>query len=226
MEINVDRGLYLCWACRTSGSIPLEEQARLAASVGLSRLPQGAGYLSSDIPRGSLALSGSLPEIATLEIARRGFDPEWLVRRYAVSWDSTYSRLFWPAGVGGILRSVLEWAPQKTIGVEPRGIIGQHLLRPGAHVVVTEGDYKAAAIPLPWIGVGIMGTEMTDLQVAALSFVRPASVTVCMDGGFSDAAQGVAEQLALLSPRIVHLPDGKGPDDVLRKDLLRVLEGC
>ncbi len=62
------------------------------------------------------------------------------------------------------MRAIWSWESPKTLTLPPRGLIGQHLLAPGLDVVVTEGDYKAAAIPLPWVGVGIMGTAMTEDQ--------------------------------------------------------------
>ena len=108
------------------------------------------------------------------------------------------------------------WQEPKTLTVAPRGLVGQHLLHRGCRVVVTEGDYKAAAIPLPWIGIGVMGDAITEDQTPILSGFEPEEVVIMLDGGFRRHAERAAERLALLRPRIVDLPDGKGSDDVAR----------
>ena len=70
-----------------------------------------------------------------------------------------------------------------------------------------------------------MGDAITEEQVGLIAFYCPVEVVIMLDGGFRRQAERAAERLALLRPRIVDLPDGKGPDDVARGELYALLGG-
>lgn len=125
--------------------------------------------------------------------------------------------------VGASRRAIWPWEQPKTLTVPPRGLIGQHLLTKGARVVITEGDFKAASIPLPWIGVGVLGDAMSPDQALALQASEPSEVVIMLDGGMRRQAEKIRELLCPLDSRIVDLPLGQGPDDVDRGTLYRVL---
>lgn len=217
MEVNLEKGVFKCWACQKSGSVPAEYRR-----PGTFSFPPGvAGGTPHAAPAHPATLHEWYPDAAMAEIRRRGFDPEWLYDMYGVRW--TGEHLWWPAGRGGILRSIWPWDDPKTKAVAPRDLLGQHRLFPGAHVVVTEGDYKSAAIPLPWIGVGVMGTAITPQQALLLRAANPASVTVMLDGGYEDEAYWLGAALSPVRVLFVTLPKGKGPDDIERVDLHRLL---
>lgn len=220
MEFNASKGVYHCFSCRSGGFAPSEW------GPTLSSLSSRFG----DVPRTEplptpkavvAALRPQLPMLAKQELSRRGFEEAWIVNRYGVRWDG--ERLCWPAGAGWSRRSVLTWERPKTLTVAPKGLIGEHLLTQGCRVVVVEGDWKAAAVPLPWVGVGLMGLEMNDAQKWAILSKNPASVTVMLDGGFVYPAERIREALLPLRANVISLPDGQGPDDIPRRDLVRLL---
>ena len=214
LGLNASKGEWYCWVCAKGGRLNSLEARKLATVIETGPAPE---LFKSRAPL------TALPPHARRFIERRGADPAWLELRYGVRWDG--DRLWFPAGEGASRRAIWPWEAPKTLTVAPRGLIGQHLLRPGALVVVTEGDFKAAAIPLPWVGVGLMGDAMTDEQAAILTGSQPAEVAVMLDGGFVHQARGVAEKIALLRPRVVELPQKAGPDDVPRGLLFRLLGG-
>lgn len=214
LGVNATTGEWNCWVCNRGGRLNPLETRQLATALGA-----GSSPTESREP-GPLT---TLPPLARKAIERRGASPEWLEHRYGVRWDG--ERLWWPAGKGASRRAIWPWESPKTLTVAPRGLIGEHLLKPGALVVVTEGDFKAAAIPLPWVGVGLMGDAMSDAQAETLGASQPAAVIIILDGGFRHQADAVARKIALLSPRVVDLPEKHGPDDVDRGDLFRILGG-
>lgn len=119
------------------------------------------------------------------------------------------------------------WESPKTLTVDVAGrgkaLLGGHLLTPGCRVVLVEGDWKAASIPLPWVGVALLGTKMTDAQRWALLACNPCQVVVCLDGGFDLASIAVQAGLLPFRAQIVSLPKGCGPDDIERSELVRLL---
>lgn len=211
MGINATKGSYYCWVCSKGG--PLGPRALET----LIRIPTEAKSLSP-------STLGPLPDTARRFIERRGLDPKWLEARYLVRWDG--ERLYWPAGQGASRRAIWPWEEPKTLTVSPRGLIGQHLLTKGARVVVTEGDLKAASIPLPWIGVGILGPSMSPDQALAIQSSEPSEVVVMLDGGMRRQAEKILEILCPLPARVVDsFPVGAGPDDVARETLYGLLGG-
>lgn len=210
--INVTKGTYYCWKCSLGGPVDAPILARFSQIQSTPVDPSVPKPLSS------------LPDYARKMVEARGLDPLWLERRYGVRWDG--ERLHWPCGAGSSKRAIWPWDEPKTLTIPPRGLIGQHLLHKGARVVVTEGDFKAASIPLPWVGVGILGDAISDDQAQAIQASEPSEVVVMLDGGMERQARKVAETLCLLAPRIVDsLPAGKGPDDIPRGELYALLGG-
>lgn len=201
-------GRWYCWRCGKGGH-----------TQGVVNIPHSVDAPSGPTEPRSLS---ELPVFARAMMERRGADPAWCESRYRVRWNG--ERLAWPCGAGLSMRAIWSWQSPKTLTVAPRGLIGQHLLTPGAHVVVTEGDFKAASIPLPWVGVGIMGTAMTQDQALVLLNSRPGSITVLLDGGCGAQAQAIRISLAPTPVRVVDsLPVGAGPDDIDRGELTRML---
>ena len=222
MDVNLSKMVYHCWRCGSGGRVPKEwaPEFSLLSSwrESIEALPPAKPIKASNQP---------LPLMAKREIQRRGFEEAWIVNRYKVWWDG--ERLVWPAGEYSCSRrAVLPWEEPKAItdaGPEGKELLGQHLLKPGSHVVLTEGDWKSAAIPLPWVGVGLLGVELTELQKEILLLSNPATVIVCLDGGFNYEAMVVRTKLLPTPGKIVDLPDGKGPDDIPRRDLVQLLRG-
>lgn len=219
MEVNLDRRVYRCWLCHLGGSVPPEWELPVSSYLGRRETTTNE---RDQAPVAEEGLSLKMPLLAQQEIQRRGFEEAWVVHRYGVRWDG--ERLCWPAGAGWSRRSVLPWIAPKALTVRPRGLVGQHLLRPGARLVLCEGDWKAAAIPLPWVGLGLLGTDMTPEQAWSIRTSNPASVAVLLDGGYEDAAAEVVRQLLPLEARVLTgLPFHKGPDDIPRAALVRLL---
>lgn len=219
LEVNSASGLWHCWVCNRGGRLSGEELQRLQATQAL--VVQGDSKHEPTPP--PIILTEAYPPYVQQRIRLRGFDPAWLQRRYKVQWDG--SRLCWPCGQGWSRRAIWPWEEPKTLTVAPRGLIGQHLLFRGCHAVVTEGDWKAAAIPIPWVGTGHMGGGLTAYQVAILATAEPSMVTIMEDGGAEDKIATAQEALALLPHRVVRLPLGCGPDDIPRGDLFALLGG-
>lgn len=97
--------------------------------------------------------------------------------------------------------------------------------QPGLRLVLTEGDWGAASIPLPWIGLGLMGTSLSEEQRWSIATSNPKSVAICLDAGYKEKAVKIREQLLPIPSCIVELPGpvDTGPDDVKRGDLVRLL---
>ena len=216
MEINATSRLYHCFSCHAGGVAPVDWGPALSQLPNLSSRPA-----ASPLATPQSALSVKMPPLALQEIARRRQEVAWIVHRYMVRWDG--ERLSWPAGKGFSRRSVIPWEKPKTLTVPPKGLIGEHLLIPGSRVVVVEGDWKAASIPLPWVGVGLMGTIMSEEQKWTLLTSNPQSITVLLDGGYTYAALKIQEQLLPYRAKVLDLPKDKGPDDIPRRDLVRLL---
>ena len=204
-------GVFYCWRCGKGGRTT-PPVGNISPSPLLPAVSAETSY--------NTELSG-IPLFARKMIERRGFDPVWLESQYRVRWNG--QRLHWPCGAGASLRSIWAWESPKALTVAPRGLIGQHLLHPGAHVIIVEGDYKAAAIPLPWTGVGLMGTAMTADQAQILLGSRPASIGIMLDGGCGEQAQNIRISLAPTPAVVYSLPMNCGPDDIDRGELTRLL---
>lgn len=216
-EINVSTRKHHCWACGYGG-----------VYTGPALLPLFDGPAVPHVAsKPSGPITTDIPATALYSILRRGFDPEYVVTTYDVQWDG--ARLCWPTGTGFARRAIYPWEEPKVLTVGQKGLIGVNRLRTRQHVVLVEGDFKAAAIPAPWIGVGLQGTEITEFQAALLATHEPASVTVMLDHGYdvpSAKVRGVLNVKLPVTTRVTNVPcpaPGPGPDDVPRAALVSAL---
>lgn len=210
MEINHDKGLFSCWSCRYSGKLSSVKTETVKAKKAK---PQEVEF------------STEFPPFAEEAVSRRGFDLAFLRDVYGVRWDG--HRLCFPTGPGTwARRAALSFEQPKVLTTGEKGLIGFHRLGQGQHLVLTEGDYKAASIPGPWIGLGIQGTgPLTARQAGMLQAARPARVLICLDGSWESEALTIKSQLWWAESDIIELPEGKGPDDVERSVLIPLLLG-
>lgn len=210
-EVNLTSRKQHCWSCGYGG---VYKGALVAPGVVVG----GQSSVATE------QITASIPEYAKLYIERRGFDPAYIIETYDVQWDG--SRLCWPTGTGFARRAVTPWDTPKVLTRGVKGLIGVHRLGHGQHVVLVEGDFKAAAIPAPWIGIGIQGTEITEQQVLMLASHTP-KVTIMLDRGYEQQAEHVRCSIlnrVNLQAKVVPCPaPGPGPDDVLRSALVRAL---
>lgn len=220
-EVNTVTREFHCWCCSAGG------RAREVPGYGLSFLSSKDGPMAPldtpTTPGEDLDLTADLPLFALQECKRRRQEPQWLIRQYNVRWSRARGRLWFPAGDGGVLRSVLSWEQPKTLAVPPKGLIGAHLLTPGARIVLCEGDWKTVSIPIPWVGIGLQGTSMSPEQKFAIRNSMPSRVFVMLDGGCHVAAQKIVEDLLPMRATRIDLPGSAGPDDIPRSQLVSLL---
>ena len=145
-------------------------------------------------------------------------EASYTIARYGLSWDG--GRICWPTSAGLWKRALTDNLDPKVIcPAGDRGLLGVHLLGAASDglVVITEGDYAAASIPLPWVGVAIGGKRMNDHQIQALLLHGIREVVLCLDG---DAGRDVGITRAHLMRNNIEglvargLVDKQGPDDV------------
>lgn len=267
-DVNSATGKYLCWSCLAGGVAPTSWGYGLSLPFTSSKDGPCGSTASDALPpslqpgldHNSLELTEKLPIFALQECMRRRQEPQWLLRRYRVRWSFSRGRLWFPAGDGGVLRSVLSWEDPKTITVVPygtqKGLVGQHLLDrtltpgwdtqscksensstlppqtqthvqalpgSGLRVVLTEGDWKCAAIPIPWTGLGLQGKTLSEYQRFVLLAAAPLSIDVMLDGGCENEANKIITSLLPFKAGRVDLPRGAGPDDVPRSELVKSL---
>lgn len=215
LEINQDTGIFSCWVCGFSGRIP-----------GFGTPGNAGGYPQNPSRRATPSLplleSEPLPEKARLYIERRGFNSEWVTREYGLRFRS--GRIAWPTGGGWALRALNDWDVPKVLfeGLGPveGAVIGINRLASnvGSPVVITEGDFKAASIPLPYIGLGIGGTTLHERQAERIMAYSPEKVVV-----FSDTIPEIHIESRLgVVPVRVQASRG-GPDDVPLQERIRKL---
>lgn len=251
MEINSSSGKYHCWTCNAGGVASTSSRDKSLSSF---QDKDGSSLYGSARPSSLTSstpddLTEKFPIFAEQECIRRRVEPQWLIKRYNVRWSMSAGRLWFPAGDGGVLRSVIPWETPKTLTVVPlgstKGLVGEHLLSqqgrgwdtqsrkttPDAHsasnptlrLVVTEGDWKACSIPVPWTGIATQGTKLSQEQRDKILLSSPRSVTVMLDGGCENEAQRMVEQLLPFKATRVNLPYGCGPDDIPRSLLVNLL---
>lgn len=90
-------------------------------------------------------------------------------------------------------------------------------------LVITEGDWKAVSIPVPWVGLGLMGTNMSRNQRDSILLANPTSVTIILDGGCEREAQRIVEYFLPYRAVRINLPGSLGPDDIPRQELVKLL---
>jgi hypothetical protein len=154
----------------------------------------------------------------------RGLDALYIIRRYRLKWRE--QRLLWPAEPGYAARATVPGQEPKQLCVDgfsasAGSLIGAHLLHEGAAVAVCQGDYGAAAIPVPWVGIGIEGKFLTEAQGSRILLSKPAEVVLCGDGGEPMNCPAVLERSGIPVKRIAELPLKHGMDDIPMR--LRVL---
>ena len=222
-EINIVTGKSSCLRC--GYTLPKEEKARLLREIKRTKLfpfllPESE---VTDEP----GIVGEVPKYLYRTMEERGFDPAWLLHRYKVKWDG--SRLCFPVGEGDTYwrRAVYPGQRPKVRIDKGTGqyLLGEHLLGSRDYVVLCEGDYGAASIPLPWIGCALGGTTINGKQVEALQWHKPKLVYVMLDGGVdpSKVVREVARELMDVVS-IEELPAGMGPDDLSMVERIKLLE--
>lgn len=190
------------------------------------------GYEGLSTPDRAPADPGTVepvPEYAHAFIKGRGLDPALTIRRYRLGWRG--HRLLWPGEPGYACRATLpEQSPKQLCsdGFSQSGgsLIGAHLLHDGAHVAVCQGDYGGASIPCPWVGVAVQGILLTDAQATRIVLSRPASVTLCGDGGEPMPVPEVLERSGIEVRRVAELPAKMGMDDLPMRVRVMLLLGA
>lgn len=240
-EVNSVTNKYHCWSCAAGGLSGNVLSGRYQGQA-LSSFPSakdGPGdELLGDAARSPDAsktrvpddLTNKFPIFALQECVRRRQEPQWLIQRYRVRWSYLRGRLWFPAGDGGVLRSVLPWEDPKTIcvpGSQGKTLIGEHRLDEHdgpLRLVLTEGDWKAVSIPIPWTGLGLQGVELTQYQRFRILTSAPLSIVVMLDSGYWREAQKIVETLLPFRAVRVDLPEKVGgPDDMPRHELVKLL---
>lgn len=214
LEVSQTTGKYHCWRCGFSGRLPT---GRTDGDSG-SGVRHSAGTATPSVP------VVGVPERARLYIQHRGFDPEWVVREYGALWDG--QRLCFPTGGGFARRSINDWDTPKVLvtGLQPSegALIGiERLARyPGAAAVLTQGDFKAVSIPLPWVGLGTMGARVHPLQVERIRQYTD-KITLFNDSAPEEAFQGAVRGFTALTTPAPYV----GPDDIPMRERVRLLLG-
>jgi hypothetical protein len=212
--VNTRTGKYHCFRCGYGG--------RVTDLIGRKKVtsptePEEIGKLKP------------VPDSAYRVLLERGLSPAYTISRYGIRWDGW--RLCFP--VGGDKqepdqwwrRAVFSWQQPKVLSPrEEKGILGEHLLSRGCIAVLTEGDYKAASIPLPYVGVACGGVTLTPHQLDILSFHHPKVVMVMFDGGVCPKrVVGSLHTRHIGSIGVVGLPKGQGPDDIPLRERINIL---
>lgn len=251
-ELNLSSRKYHCWACGYGGRLPagkhLSPAADLAGqdnpdsnlSLGGKRACGPGASLSTNVPTGTrrpLVLTDIFPDFVQKEWERRGFDAQYIHRRFHPQWDG--ERICWKVyGGGPWRRGIFPWQTPKVLTTGQKGLLAPEdaVGIRGKDVVLVEGDYKAVSIPLPWVGVGIGGTTFSTYQKALLQALRPASVSVLLDAGKDAETEALyvllrPTSLVLRRPSeynkgiLLRAREGAGPDDLPRRDLVELLRG-
>lgn len=165
------------------------------------------------------------PDFTHREFESRGLSALPTIHAYGVRWDG--ERLCWPTSLGMWRRSFIRGATVKVLAPRgPKGLLGHRRLTHGQHVVICEGDFAAASIPYPWVGVGVGGQFINKHQLTLVEKARPKSVTVFLDAGATPLRTMRSLHLSKLSPKLVStsdLPERTGPDDIPVADRIRRL---
>ena len=210
LELNVKTGVFHCFRCGWSGKI--EDLGKVVPTVDIPVTPD------------HLPAVKRVPQSVYRVISHRGMSPEYVIDRYQIGWDG--GRLCWRVADGvWWRRAIYHWQEPKVLfdaGAE-KGILGEHLLTKRCYLVITEGDYKAASIPLPFTGVAIGGTTATNNQLDILAYYRPELAIVALDGGVD--ARPIVRKLRAkdINTVSVALPPGLGPDDIPMQERVAVL---
>lgn len=224
-EVNSVSGLFNCWACHHSGKL---------ADPKVSGLGKGTSTFqpdrSGEAPHSRASRcppTQDFPEYVLSDWERRQMDKSWILKQYRPFWDGE-SICFPTFGGQPWRRSPWAWSNPKVRAYGDKGLLLPVDATQGRDVVLVEGDYKACAIPLPWLGVAIGGVTLSEYQGVLASTLRPSSWTIMLDGGKEVEAEEIRRKLRVFSPvvRVAPIPYKKGPDDVTRTVLLKALLVC
>ena len=209
LEVNTATGLAHCFICGLSFKVPLGK-SRVVSIIKRYEVEEPEGDVPTNLYR---------------VFRERGVDPLLSISRYQIRWDG--SRLCFPVYLGGSKvgywkRAVYKQQQPKVLS-GAHGVLGLHLLRQGSYCVLTEGDFKALSIPLPWIGVAIGGTHLSPLQAESIAATRPKEVVVALDGGVPTRKVVNSLRRYSIPTKIIKLPENKGPDDIERRELVCLL---
>lgn len=216
LEFNIEKQVAFCFRCGLSFSVKLNKSEARAVNKTWSQHQEP----SSEI----LPVPSNLHKV----FIDRGCDPQYTISRYNVGFDG--HRLVWPMSEGVYnKRAIYDWDTPKVLfsGNNPHHYVGgEHLMGREKYVVLTEGEWKAASIPLPWIGIWIGGIALTPQQLRVICYHRPALVIVALDGGEDPGRIIAACSKKLVPAKAWELPEEKGPDDILAHErvegLLRI----
>ena len=204
IDLNIHTGMYHCFVCGLDGKVKI--QAKDRKYVREKRYD----YQGDDTPL------KPVPRDLDRVFLERGIEPKVAIARYRIEYDG--ARLCFPVDKGYWRRSIFDGQEPKVLCDQETsgGILGEHLFGNGQHIVLTEGDYKALSIPLPWIGGAIGGVSISKTQLDKVVYHEPALVYVALDGGKEREADRIVKKLAskLVHAVKVTLPEDKGPDDI------------
>lgn len=211
LGVDVKSGVFGCWFCGFGGVV-----------VGMpgkkSKIPRI--HRDPDIP------TAGLPDVARAWLRGRGLDVNNTIARYRLAWDG---RICWPCGEGygggWARRYIVPHSPKVWTDADTTkgAVIGAHRMVPGCTVVFTEGDCKAASIPHPWVGVGLIGTRMHEEQARRIILSGAVEGIWMLDGGVKVRAPATFRIQGFPQRFVEGLPPGKGPDDVPTVERVRLL---
>lgn len=211
LGVDVKSGVFNCWFCGYSGIV-----------VGMPGKKSKEPYVHKD-PNNPVQ---DLPPAARAWLRERGLDVDNTIARYHLKWDG---RICWPCGEGygggWARRYIVPHLPKvwTDADVTKGAVIGAHRMTPGCVVVFTEGDCKAASIPAPWVGVGLIGTRMHEEQARRIVLSGAREGVWMLDGGVKVRVPTTMRINNFPMRYVVGLPSGKGPDDVPTKERVRLL---
>lgn len=218
LELNVEKGVGHCFICGLSFRFNVTSQTKRDVLQAIRQDREETP--SADV--------GSIPFNIHRKFRERGVEPLPTIARYRAGWDG--SRICWPI-YQGEEEMTLYWrravyslqTPKVLTDSGAHGLLGGHLLTTSNYICITEGDWKAVSIPLPWIGVGIGGTSLSKRQLNLLGLHHPSEVVVCLDGGVDTRRVRTSLTRAGIKNRKIQLPKDLGPDDVSMKERMRLL---
>lgn len=221
-EVNSVSGLFNCWACHHSGKLASPKVS--GEGKGTSTFQPDRRAEAPPARASRCAPTQDFPPYVLADWERRKLDKFWIIKRYAPFWDGE-SICFPTFGGQPWRRSPWSWAQPKVRATGDKGLLLPTESVEGRDVVLVEGDYKACAIPNPWLGVAIGGVVLSPYQMVLASTLRPASWTIMLDGGKEAEAEEIRRKLRIHSKSVsvAHLPYKKGPDDVDRATLMEIL---
>lgn len=207
LEVNYKKGVGHCFRCGLSFPVDTSDKPEVVWP--------DYGEESPEVR--------DVPENLYRVFIERGVDPVYTISRYQIKWDGR--RLCWPWGEGRYARrAVYKWDEPKVLMDGGHDAIGgEHLMGTKKVIVLCEGDWKAASIPLPWVGVFIGGTALSETQVNIIRWHSPHEVIVALDGGVDPGRIVRALSSHLIATTPWELPEGLGPDDIPMPDRIKGL---